>query len=130
MGLYDLTFYDLFQRNRTNFGQQPAWFEADDQRTLTFAEIKEQVDRLANGLQQLGLRKGDRIGAVGKNSLEFFLLYGAAAALGAIVVPINWRLSVEEALFNLNDCDPKILFVDSDFQEMAQERKDKLPSGS
>ena len=128
MGLYDLTFYDLFQRNRTNFGQQPAWFEADDQRTLTFAEIKEQVDRLANGLQQLGLRKGDRIGAVGKNSLEFFLLYGAAAALGAIVVPINWRLSVEEALFNLNDCEPKILFVDSDFQEMAQERKDKLPS--
>ena len=128
MGLYDLTFYDLFQRNRINFGQQPAWFEADDQRTLTFAEIKEQVDRLANGLQQLGLRKGDRIGAVGKNSLEFFLLYGAAAALGAIVVPINWRLSVEEALFNLNDCEPKILFVDSDFQEMAQERKDKLPS--
>ena len=128
MGLYDLTFYDLFQRNRTNFGRQPAWFEADDQRTLTFAEIKEQVDRLANGLQQLGLRKGDRIGAVGKNSLEFFLLYGAAAALGAIVVPINWRLSVEEALFNLNDCEPKILFMDSDFQEMAQERKDKLPS--
>ena len=128
MGLYDLTFYDLFLRNQTNFGQLPAWFEADDRRTLTFAEIKEQVDRLASGLQQLGLRKGDRIGAVGKNSLEFFLLYGAAAALGAIVVPINWRLSVEEALFNLNDCEPKILFADSDFQEMAQERKDQLPS--
>jgi acyl-CoA synthetase (AMP-forming)/AMP-acid ligase II len=56
------------------------------------------------------------------------LLYGAAAALGAIVVPINWRLSVEEALFNLNDCAPKILFVDSDFQEISQGRKQKLPS--
>ena len=128
MGLYDLTFYDLIHRNQTNFGQRPAWFEADDQRALTFAEIKEQVDRLASGLQQLGIRKGDRICAVGKNSLEFFLLYGAAAALGAIVVPINWRLSVEEALFNLNDCKPKILFVDAEFQELAQERKDKLPS--
>ena len=63
----------------------PAWFEVDDQKTLTFAEIKEQVDRLAGGLQKLGIRKGDRIGTVGKNSLEFFLLYGAAAALGAIV---------------------------------------------
>ena len=128
MGLYDLTFYDLIKRNQINFGKQPAWFEADDNRTFTFAEIKEQVDRLAGGLQQLGLRKGDRIGAVGKNSLEFFLLYGAAAALGAIVVPINWRLSVEEALFNLNDCEPKILFVDSEFQELAQKHKDKLPA--
>jgi len=128
MGLYDFTFYDLIQRNATNFGKRPAWFEADDQRTLTFSEVKEQVNRLAGGLQQLGVRKGDRICAVGKNSLEFFLLYGAAAALGAIVVPINWRLSVEEALFNLNDCEPKILFVDADFQEMTQDRKDKLPS--
>ncbi len=128
MGLYDFTFYDVIQRNATNFGQRPAWFEADDQRTLTFSEVKEQVNRLAGGLQQLGIRKGDRICAVGKNSLEFFLLYGAAAALGAIVVPINWRLSVEEALFNLNDCEPKILFVDAEFQEMTQDRKDKLPS--
>jgi len=128
MGLHDFTFYDLIQRNVTNFGKRPAWCEVDDQRTLTFVEIKEQVDRLAGGLQKLGIRKGDRIGAVGKNSLEFFLLYGAAAALGAIVVPINWRLSVEEALFNLNDCAPKILFIDSDFQEITRGRKDKLSS--
>jgi len=128
MGLHDFTLYDLIQRNIGNFGKRPAWFEVDDQRTLTFEEIKEQVDRLACGLQKLGIRKGDRIGAVGKNSLEFFLLYGAAAALGAIVVPVNWRLSVEEALFNLNDCEPKILFVDSDFEEIAQKQKKKLSS--
>ena len=128
MGLYDFSFYDLIRRNANTFGQRPAWFEADDQRALTFLEVKEQVDRLAGGLQNLGIQKGDRICAVGKNSLEFFLLYGAAAAVGAIVVPINWRLSVDEALFNLNDCEPKALFVDADFQEMTQNRKDKLPS--
>ena len=128
MGLHDFTFYDLIRRNVTNFGRRVAWFEVDDQRTLTFTEIKEQVDRLAVGLQKLDVRKGDRLGAVGKNSLEFFLLYGAAAALGAIVVPINWRLSVEEALFNLNDCAPKILFVDSEFQEITEDRKNRLSS--
>ena len=128
MGLHDFTFYDLIRRNVTNFGRRVAWFEVDDQRSLTFTEIKEQVDRLAVGLQKLDVRKGDRLGAVGKNSLEFFLLYGAAAALGAIVVPINWRLSVEEALFNLNDCAPKILFVDSEFQEITEDRKNRLSS--
>jgi long-chain acyl-CoA synthetase len=129
MALHDYTFYDLINRNAVCFNDRQAWFEADDQRTSTFAEIKEQVDCLASGLQKLGVLKGDRIGAVGKNSLEFFLLYGAAAALGAIVVPINWRLSVEEAHFNLNDVAPKILFVDPEFQEMIEAgSKEKLSS--
>jgi long-chain acyl-CoA synthetase len=129
MALHDYTFYDLINRNAVCFNDRQAWFEAEDQRTATFAEIKEQVDRLASGLQKLGVQKGDRICAVGKNSLEFFLLYGAAAAIGAIVVPINWRLSVEEAHFNLNDVEPKILFVDPEFQEMMEEgSKEKLSS--
>jgi acyl-CoA synthetase (AMP-forming)/AMP-acid ligase II len=129
MGLHDYTFYDLINRNAVCFNDRQAWFEAEDQRTATFSEIKEQVDRLASGLQKLRVQKGDRICAVGKNSLEFFLLYGAAAALGAIVVPINWRLSVEEARFNLNDVEPKLLFVDPEFQEMMEEdSKEKLSS--
>ena len=129
MGLHDYTFYDLINRNAVCFNDRPAWFEADDERTLTFLEFKDQVDHLACGLQNMGINKDDRIGVVGKNSLEFFLLYGAAAALGAIVVPINWRLSVEEAHFNLNDVEPRILFVDPEFQEMMEEgSKEKFSS--
>ena len=128
MGIHDYTFYDLINRNAVCFRNRPAWFEVDDQRTLTFAEYKTKVDQLACGLQAAGIKKGDRIGAFGKNSLEFFCLYGAAGALGAIVLPINWRLSVEEALFNLNDCDPVMLFVDPEYQQMIGGAKDKLPS--
>jgi acyl-CoA synthetase (AMP-forming)/AMP-acid ligase II len=128
MGLYDFGFYDLIKRNAVCFRNRPAWFEVDDQRTLTFAEYKNKVDQLACGLQAAGIKKGDRIGAFGKNSLEFFCLYGAAGALGAIVLPINWRLSVEEVLFNLNDCEPVMLFADPEYQEMVEKVKDKLPS--
>jgi long-chain acyl-CoA synthetase len=128
MGLHDYTFYDLISRNAVSFGKLSAWYEVDDQRTLTFAEYKQKVDQLACGLQQAGLKKGDRIGVVGKNSLEYFLLYGAAAALGAIILPINWRLSAEEAVFNLSDCEPVILFVDAEYQEMISDAKDLLTS--
>ena len=128
MGLYDFGFYDLIERNAVCFRNRPAWFDVDDQRTLTFAEYKNKVDQLACGLQDAGIKKGDRIGAFGKNSLEFFCLYGAAGALGAIVLPINWRLSVEEVLFNLNDCEPVMLFADPEYQEMVEKVKDKLPS--
>jgi len=128
MGLYDFTFYDLIDRNAACYKEKPAWFEVDDHRTSTFFEVKAAVDRLARGLQKNNVQKGDRIGILGKNSFEYFLLYGAAAALGAIVLPINWRLSADEIRFNLNDCEPVALFVDPEFQELTEEIKEGLPS--
>lgn len=128
MGLYDFTFYDLINRNAVAFGNRTCWSEVDDGRALTFAAYKQQVDRLARGLANAGIQKGDRIGVLGKNSLEYFLVYGAAAALGAIVLAINWRLSAEEVCFNLNDCRPKMAFVDAEFQSMVASVKDQLPS--
>ncbi len=119
-------YYDLICRNARAYNTCPAWFEADDGRTLTFGQFKETVDRLAGGLQNIGIQKGDRIGILGKNSLEYFLLYGAAAAMGAIVLPINWRLSTDEIFFNLKDCEPVLLFVDEDFEKMIQAAKDEL----
>jgi len=128
MGLADFTFYDLIHRNAVAFADRPCWREIDDGRQLTFSEYKRQVDLLASGLLGVGIQKGDRIGAVGKNSLEFFLLYGAAAALGAIVLPVNWRLSADEMIFNLNDCQAKIVFVDAGFQAQLVNRRVDLPT--
>jgi long-chain acyl-CoA synthetase len=128
MALHDYTFYDLINRNAICYGNRPAWLEVHDQRTLSFAGVKQQVDRLGAGLQRAGIQKGDRIGVLGKNSLEYFLLYGAAAAVGGIILPINWRLSAEEVVFNLNDGTPKLLFVDAEYQPMIASAKDRLPS--
>jgi long-chain acyl-CoA synthetase len=128
MALHDFTFYDLIRRNAVCFNRKAAWLEVDDGRRLSFAEVKDAVDRLAAGLRGRGIAKGDRIGVLGKNSLEYFLLYGAAAATGAILLPINWRLSAEEALFNLADGAPKMLFVDAEYQDMIAAGRDRLPS--
>ena len=128
MGLNDFTIYDLINRNAVSFRDRTAWFEADDNRAITFFQYKEMVDRLSNGLQKAGIKKGDRIGVLGKNSLEYFLLYGAAAALRTIILPINWRLSADEIIYNLNDCEPVILFVDSEYQELIKSSKDELSS--
>jgi acyl-CoA synthetase (AMP-forming)/AMP-acid ligase II len=128
MGLYDFTFYDLINRNAVSYGQQEAWFDVDSDRSVTFSEYRARVHRLASSLRKFGIQKGDRVGVLGKNSFEYFLVYGAAAALGAIVLPINWRLSGEEIGFNLNDCGPKIVFVDREFQATVDGLKEKLPS--
>jgi len=128
MGLYDFSFYEAIKGNALVHGDKLCWKEVEDGRELSFAELRSRVDDLAAGLRQKGVEKGDRLGVVGKNSLEFFLLYGAAAALGAIVVPVNWRLSPEEMVFNLGDGGCKVIFVDEEFQAGLSGRKQQLPT--
>ncbi len=128
MGLYDLSFYDVVKRNAFCFKDNAAWYEVDDDRSLTFSQYKAEVDRLAAGLQKAGIEKGDRIAVLSKNNLPYFILYGAAAALGAIMLPINWRLSPDEVAYNINDCEPKMVFVGESFEETLNDIKDRLAS--
>jgi len=128
MGLYDFTVYDVIARNARCFKKRPAWLEVSDGRELTFSQLKDMVDHLAKGLQDVGLRKDDRIGVLGKNSLEYFLLYGAASALGLIVLPINWRLSRDEVENNLRDGAPRLVFVDLEYHELINGLKGSLSS--
>ena len=127
MGLYDFSLYDIIVRNAVLFQNRPAWQDPDQQSPLTFAQVKQRVDRLALSLQQLGCRKGDRIGVMGKNCLEYFCLYGAAAALGAIVLPVNWRLSDAEAAYVLNDGAPQWVFADDDNPQWVEAVRAQLP---
>jgi acyl-CoA synthetase (AMP-forming)/AMP-acid ligase II len=126
MGLYDFTFYHLICRNAVSFKGCPAMLEAEDGLGLNFDQYKGRVDRLAAGLQKAGVGKGDRIGALAKNSLDYFALFGAAAALGGIMVPVNWRLSPDEISFILNDSDPRVVFADQDHQDTIRGLKGKL----
>ncbi len=128
MGLRDHTFYDVICQNALNFSKAPAWYEVDTQNEYTFKDIKEHVDAVASALQKYGIQKGDRISVIGKNCYEYFLLYGACSALGAILLPINWRLSVQEMLFNINDCTPRIAFVSEEYEEAIKDNRDKIPS--
>ncbi len=128
MGLYDFTFYDVVNRNAICHPNRSAWFESEDDRTATFSDVKHHVDALAADLVKSGVQKGSRIGVLGKNCFEYFIVYGAAAAAGAIVVPINWRLSAREIAFNLNDCKPVSLFVDSEFETLIHGIQSKLSS--
>jgi acyl-CoA synthetase (AMP-forming)/AMP-acid ligase II len=130
MGIYDLTIYDMICRNAVLFKDKPAWFEAETEQTLTFSQIKNLVDSYARGLQQIGVQKQDRIGIVGKNCLEYFVLYGAIAAMGGIAVPVNWRLSAEEAAHNLNDVQARLVFAQCDDPQWFDQLHAKLDAGT
>ncbi len=126
MSQYDLTLYDIICRNARLFPQRAAWLEAEENRVMTFSDYRGAVDRMAAGLLAVGFRKGERIGVIGKNCLSYLVLYGAAAALGGIVVPINWRLSPDEMVYNLNDTQVAYLFADGEDPEVMKTVQAKL----
>ncbi len=77
--------------------------------SITYKELNQSVNRVAHFLQELGLRKGDRIAVDLMNSPEFVYLYFAAAKLGLIFVPINFRLVGPAIEYHLNDCGARLL---------------------
>ena len=109
MALHDITLHDLLVRNAVLHPQRLAF--ADGPRRVSHGQHHQRVERLAAGLHAAGIGAGDRVAVVSHNRLEFVELIGAAARLGAIVVPINWRLAPDEVAWILSDTTPKWLFV-------------------
>jgi long-chain acyl-CoA synthetase len=114
MGLYDYTFYKVIERNAQVYRDRAALIFGGEK--ITHGKLLEKVDQLSCGLFSVGIRKGDRIGILSQNNLEFIYLYGAAAKIGAIMVPINWRLSKEEIQYTILNAIPKTMFVGSEFE--------------
>src|SRR5687768_12378001 len=72
--------------------------------------------RLAGALRErLGVESGDRVAHLGANSPELLDLVFACARLGAILVPLNWRLAPPEHDYILDRCRPRVLFAEPEF---------------
>lgn len=85
--------------------------------TWTYGDLHRVSNQYAHSLQEMGIVKGDRVGILLYNCLEYMALYFAIAKLGAIAVRINFRLSSEELEYILNDSETKILCYHSSLNE-------------
>lgn len=93
-------------------------------RTLTYAELDGRSDRLAAGLAAAGLEKGDRVGVLMHNRLEWFELLFAIGKLGGVIVPLNYMLKAPELRFILNDCDAAWLVAEDRFADVLPRLSD------
>src|ERR1700761_4021482 len=86
----------------------------------SFAEMDAICNRLARGLLDLGIAKGDRVAVLSRNSHAFAALRFAVARIGAILVPINFMLNPDEINFILANSGAKLLAVGPDFVETGR----------
>jgi len=100
-------------------GDAPALRRAEDGWALTWAELEDRVARAAGALRELGVRAGDRIAVLAENDPRVLEVQFAAMRLGALFVPLNWRLTAHELAEICLDADPAILIHDDVWAEVA-----------
>jgi fatty-acyl-CoA synthase len=113
--------YDWIRHHRANRGRKEAVRELATGRSFSYADLDRRADAMAAYLTALGIGRGDRVALLAHNGVEYFDLQFACMRTGAIAVLLNWRLTVTELEYILNDSSPGLLIHDIGFADAAAE---------
>ncbi len=108
---------DLIDRNAAFAPDKPAI--RFNEASLTYAGLAERIAQTARALKsQLGIGRGDRVAILATNHPDYLVLLYACARLGAMLVPLNWRLATPEQLYILSDASVKAMVVEQSFADV------------
>ena len=112
-------YYDWLDQHESVRPDKVAIQDLDAGVRLTYSELNARARALAGFLQANGIKKGDRVALLVRNRPEFFEAQFACAKIGAICLPLNWRLTVNELKYILEDSSPDALIHDHVFADTA-----------
>ncbi|MHA1205077.1 MAG: long-chain-fatty-acid--CoA ligase [Candidatus Heimdallarchaeaceae archaeon] len=119
----DKSIIELFRETASNFQDLPlTYFEG---KYKTYKEVVDDINRLANGLRELGIKKGDRVAAFLPNSPQFIVTFLAVHSLGAIFTGISSLSSQKELQYQLEDSGAKAIVTFDVFLDKVREVKDE-----
>ncbi len=116
---------EMVKVNAKKFGDKLAL--KDVRKQLSFRQYNTRTNQLATGLLKLGLQKGDRVAVLLYNCLEYMEIYVAAAKIGIVIVPINWRLVGAEIQYIVDNSEAKGFIVGEQFIDRVNSIKEDLP---
>src|SRR4249920_3315529 len=117
---------DLIDRNAAFTPEKPAIRFAGS--ALAYAQLAQCIADTARALKsQLGVGRGDRVAILAANHPDYLVLLYACARLGAMLVPLNWRLAVPEQVYILCDASVKALVVEEAFAPVVEPLEKALP---
>src|SRR5271169_491969 len=94
----------------------------------TYAQMAERVSRLAGALRQAGIQPGDRVAFLSTNCHRLLEAYYGVLEAGAVLLPLNIRLTASELGYILNDAGATILFVEKQFLPLVEAFRKDVPS--
>jgi acyl-CoA synthetase (AMP-forming)/AMP-acid ligase II len=117
-------FEQILKRNAAFFPDKVAIIDGNEK--ITFRELYLRSNQLANGLLNLGIKKGDRVGIMARNGHEYLELFFAMAKIGAVGVSVNWRLKGKELSYIINDSEAHLLIFYEEFSDVVNSVKPEL----
>ena len=120
------TYADIIYRNALLYPDYVAFSYQEE--TVTFRQFNERVNRLIHALESLGVKKGEVLGILSWNCLEYADVYGAAMKGGFIASPFNPRLGADELEYLVNYSEAKTLFVGPELIEKVNELRSRFPN--
>jgi fatty-acyl-CoA synthase len=109
------------------FSDKPAHIMADTGEAVTYGELDDRSNRLAQLMWAAGLRRGDHIALFMENHPRYFEVYWAAIRSGLYITTVNRFLSAEEAAYIVNDCQAKLLVTSAALGEVAESMLELIP---
>ena len=119
------TLRNMLQRNLEFNPEKVALIEGS--RSYTFAQMVERCNRMANALLDFGLKKGERVAILSKNSIENAESYFSIPGAGLVLVMLNFRLAPKEMLDILIDSEPAVVMVNEEFLDHFKKIQEALP---
>mgnify|MGYP001823331211 CR=1 FL=1 len=98
-----------------------------DVRICTYAELEARANQLTHVLALLGVTSANKIVWCGQNSVGLIEMVNAARKIGATAVPLNYRLSDEEAAYVVDHSDATVVYVDAEFAPLFHRIRDRIP---
>lgn len=118
---------NLLARRANISSKVEALYDVAADRRYTYAELNAETNRAAQLLVRAGVKKGDRVGLLLMNSAEYLTSFFATAKLGAVIVPLNWRLVADELEFILKDSGTTVLVFGAEFSATVSELQSRGP---
>src|SRR5947209_8168357 len=117
---------DLIARNAAFTPDKPALIFQGE--TLSYRAFHDRIERAAHALQaEFGVGYGDRVAILSLNRPDYLVVLYACARLGAMLVPLNWRLTAAEQAFILSDASPKVMLLEQAFAGIVPMLESTLP---
>lgn len=116
---------DFARRARRLYADRTAVIDGDQ--SFTYGEFFARCDRWSGALQSLGVSPGDRVATIAANTHSHLEAFYAVPQIGAVIVPINYRLSVEDFVYILNHSGATVLCAQGDYLDAVDSIRDRLP---
>ena len=117
---------DFLRRASKLYGRAEAVVDGD--RRFTWSEFNDRVNQQANALLASGIGKGDRVAVIAPNSHQFLETFYATAAIGAVIVPMNYRLVPSDFAYMLEHSGSRVVLVDAEFLHLVDDVRAQISS--